>query len=105
MEYPIVSACTAIKGENGQTWIIRINEAIYVEGDDHHESLLHPFQAMRHGVVFDMTPIGFRTASGNGGQQMMMVGKEKIPLRYDHKKSFMNLRRPTIEEVKSDQLI
>ena len=29
-EYPIVSACTMVIGENGQKWLIRVNEAVYV---------------------------------------------------------------------------
>ena len=104
-EYPIVSACTMVLGRNTQKWLIRINEAIYVEGKGHRESLLHPFQAMRHGVRFDMTPHGYKKADGEIGQQLLIVSDTKIPLEYDTKKLYIHLRKPSVDEMSNAEII
>ena len=80
-EHLIVSACAVIIGDNGQKWLVQNNEAIWVEGKDHCESLLHPFQAMGHGVQFDMTPIGHKTANNEIGKKIMVVGVHTTPIR------------------------
>ena len=104
-EYPIVSACTLVVSPEGQKWLIQIHEAIWVENAQTKESLLHPFQAMRHGVVFDMTPLGYKAINNMGGQQVMVVGDQKIPMRFDQKKLYLELRRPSDHDLRIKEYI
>ena len=89
-EYPIVSACAIIMGPNGDRWLISVNEAIWIEKAETSESLLHPFQAMRHGVMFDMTPSGYKGIDNSIGQQLMVVKGQSIPMNFDQKNYILN---------------
>ena len=94
LQCSVVNAMTVAKVPKRNTEIILVaNNVTYIDDDTELESLLQPFQAMRHGVCFDMVPDVF------GGTGSMTVDDEEIPFEYDHEKLFLQMRKPTKQDI------
>ena len=76
-----------------------MHQACYYDQEEQDESLCLPFQAMQHGVGFDLTPTNRRRPDGGMGTQKMIISDREIPLQYDGRKMFVNIRRPSEEEL------
>jgi len=64
-----------------------------VVDENEKESLHVPFQSMRHGIKFDLTP------TIHGGKCNMTIEQEDFPIKFDGEKIFFNIEKPTQEEV------
>ena len=60
---------------------------------------------MRHVIRFDMPPIGHKTANNEIGKQIMVVGEHTILIRYDIRKLFLNMRKPSAHKLKVIEII
>ena len=100
-ELPVVSALTCAEVDNGESFLILMNQACYYNYEGQTESLCHPYQAMEHGVKFCMTPRDMMTSSDTLGQQNMIVDEKEIPLTFDGRKLYLKIRKPTPEEIDS----
>jgi len=99
--------------QSGHEQVLSVVNAVtkaYIEGRDepvlfvmHHatpvadeskkESLHAPFQSMRHGVKFDLTP------KTHGGKCNMTIEQEDFPIKFDGEKMFFDIKKPTQEEL------
>ena len=73
--------------------LLVVNNATFVNNDNELESLLQPFQSMKHGVKFDLIPHEY------GGKASMIMDDEEIPFEYDTEKLFLQTRKPTEEDL------
>ena len=96
---PLVTAITCVELEGEDPILFLMNQACYYECSEQSESLCHPYQAMQHGVRFYLTPTDTLTPDGENGQQKMVVEEKDTPLRYDGRKLYLNIRKPTDEEI------
>ena len=96
---PLVSAITCVEVENESPFLLQINQACYYDDDNQDESLCLPFQAEQHGVTFNLTPRERTDTNGNLGKQNMVIEGKEIPLKFDGRKMYINIRAPSEEEV------
>jgi len=91
---PVVNAVTLarIKGRE-EPVLLLMHYATLVNDVNESESLLQPFQAMRHGVTFDMTP------TIHHGRGVMDVDNEELPFHYDGEKLYYSISKPTQEDL------
>ena len=96
---PVVTAttCVQIKGED--PFLLRLNQACYYDDPRQDESLCLPFQAMGHGVTFDLTPKCRLRPDGLVGEQKLTVEGRNIPLEFDGRKMYLNVRTPSEQEL------
>jgi len=92
-EYPVANGITkaTIPGRDDPILLI-INYATVVDDDSEMESLHIPFQSMRHGVKFDMTPPIY------GGTGSMSINDDIMPLNFDGEKRFLSISKPTKDD-------
>ena len=98
---PIVSAATCVVQNEGESFILIVNQACYYGDNDQTESLCLPYQAEQHGVRFDLTPAHRLNANGVNGSQKIIIEEKEIPLIFDGLKMYIKIRRPTNEELQS----
>ena len=96
---PLVTAVTCVETEGEEPILLLMNQACYYDHDEQDESLCHPYQAMNHGVKFCLTPTDKLTPEGELGKQKMTVEDRDIPLTYDGRKMYLNIRKPSSEEL------
>ena len=90
----VVNAMTVAKVPKRNIEVILVaNNVTFIDNETELESLHQPFQAMKHGVSFDMVPDMF------GGKGSMTVNDEEIPFKYDHEKLFLQMRKPTKQDI------
>ena len=90
----IVNAVTKahIKGISN-TILLGVNYATLMEDENETESLLQPFDCMRHGIKIDLTPVEY------GGEGGMLVEDCFIPFEYDGESLFLNIGKPTMDDI------
>ncbi len=76
-----------------QPIILILNYVSLLDDNDEHESLLQPFTSMKHGIRMDLTPTLY------GGESGMQVDGQFIPFEFDGEKLFLNIERPTWEDM------
>ena len=96
---PIMSLVTCIEVPGEEPVLLLIHQACYIEDEKQTESLCLPYQAMEHGVIFDLTPMGHMNESGSPGKQCMKIEDRKFPFCFDGRKTYINVRRPTNQEL------
>ena len=96
---PIVNAVTCVDIPSQEPFLLIMNQSCYYNDEEQDESLCLPFQAMQHEVTFDLTPHTQRTIDGGKGTQQIVLAEKEIPLEYDGRKLFLNIRRPSNEEL------
>ena len=94
---PIVNAVTKafIPGRDLPVIFI-VHYAALIDDPDEYESLIVPFDMMRHGVKCDLTP---QKLGGGGG---MIVEDEFIPMLFDDEKLFIRITKP--DEIDLEEL-
>jgi len=83
---------TYIEGRDEPVLFV-MHYATLVVNKNEKESLHVPFQSMRHGVKFDLTP------KIHGGKCNMTIEQEDFPIKFDREKKFFNIEKPTQEEL------
>jgi hypothetical protein len=73
--------------------LLLMNYTTMLNDDQEQESLCVPFQSMKHGILFDLTPTSF------GGKGGMKVDDKFIPFKYDNEKLYLNISKPTSEDL------
>ena len=96
---PIVSAATCVVQDDGEEFILTMNQACYNQDDEQTESLCLPYQAEQHGIKFDLTPRHRLNASGQNGKQIFTIEDREVPLEFDGLKMFVRIRRPTDDDL------
>ena len=72
-----------------------MNQAYYYDDIGQDESLCLPFQAIGHVVTFDLTPKFRLRPDGLVGEQKLTVEGRNIPLEFDGRKMYLNVRTPS----------
>jgi len=54
---------------------------------------------MEHGVDLDINPTCYTNKEGDQGQQRILIEDKKIPLKFDGRKTYLEIRRPAPEEL------
>ena len=96
---PIVTAATCVVQNDGNNFILIMNQACYYSDEEQKESLCLPYQAEQHGVKFDLTPRHRLNANNENGKQKMIIEDKEIPLEFDGLKMFLRIRAPTSDEM------
>ena len=96
---PIMSLVTCIDNPNEEPVLLLIHQACYIKDDEQTESLCLPYQAMDHGVTFDLTPSAYSNELGDPGKQCMRIEDREFSLQFDGRKTFVNIRRPSQREM------
>ena len=73
--------------------IFEVNYATLIEDEDEFESLVVPFEMMKHGIKVDMTP---RNYGGKGG---ITVDGKVLPYLFDNEKLFWEISKPTRDDM------
>jgi hypothetical protein len=73
--------------------LLLMNYATMLNNDQERESLCVPFQSMKHGILFGLIPTSF------GGKGGMKVDDDFIPFKYDKEKLYLNISKPTREDL------
>lgn len=94
--YVIVSTATIAENPiTMQQYIIIINQAAYVPGENQFESLLHTDQARYHNVIINNLRKFFKDSNGNMGKQSIEVDGFEVPVMHGGSKYFLTIRKPT----------
>ena len=96
---PIVSAVTCVTAPNEEPFLLVVHQATYYDNPEQNESLCLPFQAKQHGVKFSLAPSHRECARGNLGTQNIIIEDKEIPLLYDGRKMYLNIRKPSKNEL------
>ena len=90
----VVNAMTVAKVPKRNIEVILVaNNVTFIDNETELESLLQPFEAMRHGICFDMVPNVFR------GRGSMLIDDEEIPFDYNHEKLFLQMQKSTEQDI------
>lgn len=73
--------------------LLVLNYATLIEDPDESESLLVPFQLMRHGCEVDSVP------PQHGGRAGIRVEGEFFPFQYDGDTLYYNIEKPTTDDL------
>eukprot|EP00957_Ditylum_brightwellii_P139959 10664765-Ditylum_brightwellii.AAC.2 len=73
--------------------LLAVNYATLNDDGDENESLIVPFEMMRHGISIDLIPKQF------GGEGGMMVEDEDIPFKWDGGELFLKIAKPNEGEL------
>ena len=93
---PIVNAATkAMFLGRDEPVILILNHATLIDDENESESLLVPFELMRHGIKVDLTP---RILGGVGA---MYIEEEYMPFKWDNEKLFVKIEKPNEGELGS----
>ena len=92
---PIVSGITCVRQEDGEDFLVNVHEALYYNDQNQNESLILPFQAEQHGVKFSLTPSNGLDMNDTLGKQNMIIKHKEIPLNFDGRKLYLDIRKPT----------
>ena len=96
---PIMSVVTCVDSPGMEPLLLLFHQACYIDDASQTESLCLPYQSMEHGVSFDLTPLGHANDTGDPGRQCFKVEDKTIPLCFDGRKMFLDIRRPTEREL------
>ena len=95
----IVNAVTCVDIPSQESFLLMMNQSCYYDDEEQDESLCLPFQAMQHGVTFNLTPHTRTTTDGKRGTQQIILTENDIPFEFDGRKLFLNIRRPSNKEL------
>ena len=102
---PIMSVVTCVNIPGEEPFLMLFHQTCYIKDSKQTESLCLPYQAMEHGIDFDLTPIGYTNKNDVQGTQCIHVEDKVIPLKFDGRKVFLEIRRPSELEMESLEII
>lgn len=101
---PIVNCSFAYDDEHGRTFILQINNALYIAEHMEH-SLLCPVQCEDNGIRVDLRPKFYYPTCPTASTVRCPTHDIIIPLTHHGPLPFFNVRRPTTEELLSCEII
>ena len=94
---PLANVLYACATQDGETFILRVNIAIYL-GDQMEDSLLCPNQCRENGVLIDTRP-SIYCNSESAATMECPERNLRIPIRHHGPLPFIPVRRPTMNET------
>jgi hypothetical protein len=73
--------------------LFEVNYATLIADENEYESLVVPFELMKHGIQVDMTPQKY------GGAGAITVDGERLPYKFDDEKMYWVIERPTRDDL------
>jgi len=73
--------------------IFEVNYATLIQDENEFESLVVPFEMMKHGVKVDMVPLKY---GGTGG---IKIDDEHLPFSFDDEKLYWEISKPTCDDL------
>ena len=96
---PIMSVVTCVKIPGEEPFLMLFHQTCYINDDAQVESLCLPYQSMDHGVDIDTNPTSYTNKEGDQGMQRILVEDKEIPLKFDGRKTYLEIRRPSQHEL------
>ncbi len=84
--------CATIQGRDERV-LLKLHRATLISDPHQSESLVVPFDMMRNGIAVDCTPLQ------HGGSASFTYDGEQFPLAYDGEKLFVNIMKPTQNDM------
>lgn len=97
-DIPIVNCSFAYDDENGKTFLLQINNAIYL-GENMEHSLLCPNQCEDNNIRIDIRPKLYYPNSPTASTIFCSEQNLSIPVQHHGPLPFIQVRRPTGEEI------
>ena len=89
-ECDVVNAVTKVQIPGREEPVIfEVNYATLIEDTNEYESLIVPFEMMKHGIGIDMTPTKY------GGTGSIVIDGERMPFKFDDETLFWIITKPT----------
>jgi hypothetical protein len=73
--------------------IFKVNSATLIEAENEFESLVVPFDMMKHGVQIDMVPTKY------GGMGKVKIDDERLPYVFDDEKWYWKIEKLTRDHM------
>ena len=96
---PVMLVITCMETPGEEPILLLFHQTCFIEDSAQYESFCLPFQCMDHGVTFDLMPKEHQNDLGQQGRQSMTIEDREIPLNYDGRKMYVDIRKPTEEEL------
>jgi hypothetical protein len=94
IECAVVNAVTKVQIPGRMDPVIfEVNYATLITDENEFESLVVPFEMMKHGVTVDMVPPKY---GGTGG---IRIDDEHLPFQFDNEKLFWEISKPTQDDL------
>jgi hypothetical protein len=94
LECAVVNAVTKVQIPGRMDPVIfEVHYATLVTDENEYESLLVPFEMMKHGVKVDMIPPKY------GGTGSIMIDDELLPFLFDDEKLYWKISKPTQDDL------
>jgi hypothetical protein len=94
LECSVVNAVTKVQIPGRMDPVIfEVHYATLVMDENEYESLLVPFEMMKHGVKVDMIPPKY------GGTGSIMIDDELLPFLFDDEKLYWKISKPTQDDL------
>ena len=101
----VVNAATMVKLDNGEQFILVINQALLDEDENSTEALLQPHQARSHGVAVDDCAKRHKRVDGSHGGQCLKVSDKTLPLHFDGWKCYFAISKPDQSDLQRYKII
>jgi len=93
-ECPVVNAVTKVEIPGRLDPVLfEVNYATLINDADEFESLVVPFEMMKHGIKVDMIPPKY------GGTGAIVVDEERLPFLFDEEKLYWKISTPTRDDL------
>ena len=95
---PVVSDVTCVEVQGKDFFLFMMHQDFYYDDEEQDKSLCLPYQAMDHGVTFDITPFDKLDSNDTKGKQRIIVNEREVPLIFDGRKMFLSYCTTRSEE-------
>ena len=103
-DIPIANCSLAYDALNGTTYILEVNNALYL-GDTMDHCLLCPNQCEDNGIRMDLRPAYYYPNDRNASTLYSKEANLNIPIQHKGPLPFFNVRRPTQNELASCDVV
>jgi hypothetical protein len=93
MSGAVVNTVTKVEIPGEDLVIFEVHYATLIKDEDEFESLLVPFEIMKHAVKIDMIPPKY------GGTGSILVDGETLPFMFDNEKLYWEISMPTCDDM------
>ena len=103
-DIPIANCSLAYDALDGTTYILEVNNALYL-GDTMDHCLLCPNQCEDNGIRIDLRPAYYYPNDSNASTLYSKEANLNIPIQHKGPLPFFNVRRPTQDELASCDVV